>query len=65
MPKIDCAVATQTKGEAQALWLAMNPSMVLTSWATLSNEPRLMARWLMSPNQRSTWFSHEAEVGVK
>ncbi len=31
LPKIDSAVAAQTKGEAQALWFAMNASIVLTS----------------------------------
>ena len=41
----------------EALWCAMNASIVWTSWATLSNEPRLMARWLMRPNQRSTWIN--------
>ncbi len=51
---MDSAVATQTKGEEEALYCAMKVSIVLTSWATLSNEPRLMARWLMRPNQRST-----------
>ena len=42
LPKIDSAVATQMKGEVEALWCAMNASIVLTSWATLSNEPRLI-----------------------
>ena len=24
-----------------------------------AKEPRRIARWVMSPNQRSTWFNHE------
>jgi hypothetical protein len=31
-----------------------------TSSAVLPNEPRRISRRVMIPNQRSTWFSHEA-----
>ena len=31
---------------------------------TLENDPRRMACWVMSPNQRSTWLIQEAQVRV-
>jgi hypothetical protein len=31
---------------------------------TLENLPRRIARWVMNPNQRFTWLSQEAYVGV-
>ena len=56
---IDCAVATQTNGVAEVLWLSMNAWILRTRSATLRNEPRLIARWLSKPNHRSTWFNQD------
>ena len=57
---MDWAVATQTNGVAEALWLSMNAWILRTRSATLWNEPRLIARWLSKPNHRSTWFNQDA-----
>ena len=43
----------------------MNAWILFTKSATLRNEPRLIARWLSTPNHRSTWFNQDADVGVK
>ena len=40
---IDCAVATQTNGVAEALYASMNAWILFTRSATLRNEPRLLA----------------------
>jgi hypothetical protein len=39
--------------------------MARSSFRTLSKLPRRMASSVISANQRSTMFSHEALVGVK
>ena len=38
----------------------MKCSIVVISSLTLENLPRRIARWVMIPNQRSTWLSQEA-----
>src|SRR5713226_6380735 len=40
----------------------MNSRMARSSWMMLVWEPRLMARWVSSANQRSTWFSQETPM---
>ena len=62
---MDSAVAVQRKGHAVALYCATNLSMRWTSSRTVRKEPRRIARCVMRPNQRSTWLSHDAYVGVK
>jgi hypothetical protein len=39
--------------------------MVLISWRTEPKVPRLMACWVIMPNQVSIWLSQELPVGVK
>ena len=59
---IDCAAATQTNGVAEIFYALMNAWILGTRSATLRNEPRLIARWLSKPNQRSTWFNPWQDV---
>ncbi len=51
---MDWAVAAQMSGFALALWPAVKALIVFTRSVTLWNEPRLIARWLSNPKQRST-----------
>jgi hypothetical protein len=53
-------VAVQANGRAPALWWVTKASMRRTSSRTVRKEPRRIARCVMCPNQRSTWFSDEA-----
>ena len=39
--------------------------MAVSSSATLLNTPRRMRSAVMRPKKRSTWLSHDADVGVK
>ncbi len=56
---MDWAVAAQMNGFAQALCPSVKALIWFTRSVTLRNEPRLIARWLINPNQRSTWFSQD------
>ena len=58
--RTESAVAVQANGRAPALWWVTKASMRRTSSRTVRKEPRRIARCVMCPNQRSTWFSDEA-----
>ena len=51
---MDWAVATQTNGFEVVLYWSVNSVICSTSSLTLRKDPRLMAHWLIRPNQRST-----------
>ena len=62
---IDFSVATHTNGFAFWLYSRVNAWMQRARLVTLVKLPRLMARWLIRPNQCSTWLIQDAYVGVK
>ena len=41
------------------MWALVKSWMRRIKSVTLVNVPRRMACWLISPNQRSTWFSQD------
>ena len=55
----------QRNGLGLALCCSMNPVMAALSWATLWWTPRRICFSVMRPKKRSTWFSHDALVGVR
>jgi len=57
---MESAVAVQTKGREFALWVRIKRSIFVMRSAVESNDPRRMARWVMSAKNRSTWLSQEA-----
>jgi hypothetical protein len=59
------AVLVQMNGFGWSLWALMKAAMSVFRSATLRWMPRLICLSASSANQRSTWFSHEALVGVK
>lgn len=56
---MDWAVAAQMKGSARSSLPSVNALIVFTRSVTSRNDPRLIARWLINPNQRPTWISHD------
>ena len=59
------AVLIQMNGFGSSLWALMKAVMSAFSSWTLRWTPRLICLSASSANQRSTWFSQEALVGVK
>ena len=66
--RVESAVAVQLNGALVLLHADTNCSILATSSycfaeacsKTLGKLPRRIVRWVMIPNQRSTWFSQEA-----
>jgi len=65
LARIWSGVFTQVKGLAPAFHWRVKASIMAMSSLTLLKLPRRMALRVRMPNQVSTWFSQEAEVGVK
>jgi hypothetical protein len=59
------ALATHWKGRGFLLFSRMYSWIALTRSRTEQKLPRRMRLRVISANQRSIWFSHEALVGVK
>jgi len=59
------AVLVQANGFGLALLCLMQSVMARSSSGTLANTPRRMRAVVIFPNQRSTRFSHDDEVGIK
>ncbi len=57
---MESAVAVQLNGALFLLYATTNCPILAISSLTLEKLPRRMARWVMIPNQRSTWLSQEA-----
>ena len=60
LSRMDWAVAAHTNGFASSFYRWVNSSIVFTKCLMLRNESRLIARWVIRPNQRPTWLSQEA-----
>ena len=59
------AVLVQTKGWQRSFQPLMNPRILALRSLTEPKLPRWMACRSIMPNQTSTKFSHEPDVGVK
>lgn len=65
MARISSAVLTQVNGVPPSFQLVVKVSIIAMSSLTEPKLPRRMAWRVSTLNHVSTWFIHDAEVGVK
>ena len=65
LDKISSAVLAQTNGLGESLLTCRYWRMACSSWRVERCVPRRMYFSVSVANQRSTWFSQDADVGVK
>ena len=63
--RMSSADLVHRKGLGFSLWVPMKVRMSASSWRVERWTPRCNCLRVNSANQRSTWLSHEADVGVK